>query len=163
MKKLLLLLLLSFSSAGFAACSSFWIELVYPEYLVVEDAYGECHLVINPNANTSNSYSGNCACPYDTASDGSKCGARSAWSRSGGASPICYVNDSSANTMNSQIEGAFEGYEYGNVYHLTNGQAWQQTSATYSYSYKYRPRVTISNGEMRVEGMSRSVRVRRHY
>ena len=92
MKKLLLLLLLSFSSAGFAACSPFWIELVYPEYLVVEDAYGECHLVINPNANTSNSYSGNCACPYDTASDGSKCGARSAWSRSGGASPKCYVS-----------------------------------------------------------------------
>ena len=91
-KKLLLLLLLSFSSAGFAACSPFWIELVYPEYLVVEDAYGECHVVINPNANTSNSYSGNCACPYDTASDGSRCGARSAWSRSGGASPKCDVS-----------------------------------------------------------------------
>ena len=161
MKKLLLLLLLSFSSAGYAACNTVaWSQILYPDYFVTEDAYGDCKLNV---IYKSNSYSGNCACPYDTASDGSKCGARSAWSRSGGASPICYVNDSSANTMNSQIKGAFEGYAYGNVYHLTNGQAWKQTSATYSYSYKYRPRVTISNGEMRVEGMSRSVRVRRHY
>ena len=64
MKKLLLLLLLSLSSAGFAACSPFWIELLYPEYLVVEDAYGECHVVINPNANTSNSYSGSSSNTY---------------------------------------------------------------------------------------------------
>jgi hypothetical protein len=34
-------------------------------------------------------YSGNCACPYDTAEDGSRCGARSAWSRPDGASPNC--------------------------------------------------------------------------
>ena len=35
------------------------------------------------------SYSSSCPCPYDTASDGSRCGARSAWSRSGGSSPYC--------------------------------------------------------------------------
>ena len=37
-------------------------------------------------------YSGNCACPYDTAADGSRCGARSAWSRPDGASPNCDYN-----------------------------------------------------------------------
>jgi hypothetical protein len=35
------------------------------------------------------SYTSSCDCPYDTAADGSRCGARSAWSRSGGASPFC--------------------------------------------------------------------------
>lgn len=37
-------------------------------------------------------YSGNCPCPYNHASNGSRCGGRSAYSRPGGASPICYVN-----------------------------------------------------------------------
>ena len=32
-----------------------------------------------------------CDCPYDTASDGSRCGARSAWSRSGGETPYCSI------------------------------------------------------------------------
>lgn len=35
------------------------------------------------------SYSGNCACPYDLDAAGNPCGARSAYSRSGGASPQC--------------------------------------------------------------------------
>lgn len=34
-------------------------------------------------------YSGPCACPGDIASDGTRCGARSAYSRAGGASPYC--------------------------------------------------------------------------
>ena len=36
------------------------------------------------------SYSGSCPCPYSTARDGSRCGKRSAYSRSGGRSPRCY-------------------------------------------------------------------------
>ena len=36
-------------------------------------------------------YTGNCACPYNTDRAGHACGARSAWSRGGGYSPICYV------------------------------------------------------------------------
>lgn len=51
----------------------------------------------------SNSYSGNCACPYDRASDGSLCGARSAWSRSGGASPICYTDSSSSSSSRQRL------------------------------------------------------------
>jgi len=39
------------------------------------------------------SYSGRCPCPYNTTSNGSKCGKRSAYSKPGGASPLCYVSD----------------------------------------------------------------------
>ncbi|MEP7452723.1 SH3 domain-containing protein [Phyllobacterium sp. SB3] len=35
-------------------------------------------------------YSGTCDCPYDYARNGSRCGGRSAYSRPGGRSPICY-------------------------------------------------------------------------
>ena len=41
-------------------------------------------------------YSGNCPCPYNVASNGSRCGGRSAYSRPGGASPKCYPGDVSA-------------------------------------------------------------------
>lgn len=34
-----------------------------------------------------------CACPYNAARNGSKCGARSAYSRPGGAEPLCYPRD----------------------------------------------------------------------
>ncbi|AOA57708.1 hypothetical protein [Acinetobacter larvae] len=38
-------------------------------------------------------YPGNCACPYQAASNGSRCGKRSAYSRKGGYAPICYAED----------------------------------------------------------------------
>lgn len=41
-------------------------------------------------------YSGNCPCPYNHASNGSRCGRRSAYSRPGGASPLCYPSDVTA-------------------------------------------------------------------
>jgi hypothetical protein len=34
-----------------------------------------------------------CACPEDRARDGSRCGKRSAYSRPGGAEPLCYPTD----------------------------------------------------------------------
>lgn len=34
-----------------------------------------------------------CACPYNTARNGTSCGGRSAYSRPGGASPLCYAQD----------------------------------------------------------------------
>lgn len=34
-----------------------------------------------------------CACPDDLARNGSRCGARSAYSRPGGADPYCYISD----------------------------------------------------------------------
>lgn len=39
------------------------------------------------------SYSGPCACPYQTARNGSSCGKRSAYSRPGGYEPVCYDKD----------------------------------------------------------------------
>ena len=34
-----------------------------------------------------------CACPYNVARNGSQCGKRSAYSRPGGAAPLCYPPD----------------------------------------------------------------------
>lgn len=34
-----------------------------------------------------------CACPYNVARNGSSCGRRSAYSRPGGAAPLCYSRD----------------------------------------------------------------------
>jgi len=39
------------------------------------------------------SYRGNCPCPYNTAANGSSCGKRSAYSKPGGAEPLCYETD----------------------------------------------------------------------
>lgn len=39
------------------------------------------------------SYSGSCPCPYNTDRAGRSCGGRSAYSRPGGASPLCYPSD----------------------------------------------------------------------
>ena len=36
---------------------------------------------------------GNCACPYNRTTNGSKCGRRSAYSRPGGYQPMCYPSD----------------------------------------------------------------------
>jgi hypothetical protein len=38
-------------------------------------------------------YDGNCPCPYSRARNGSLCGRRSAYSRPGGAAPLCYPKD----------------------------------------------------------------------
>lgn len=39
------------------------------------------------------SYPGSCPCPYNAARNGSSCGRRSAYSRGGGYSPVCYPDD----------------------------------------------------------------------
>jgi hypothetical protein len=38
-------------------------------------------------------YSGSCPCPYSSDRAGRRCGARSAYSRPGGAAPLCYPSD----------------------------------------------------------------------
>ena len=47
------------------------------------------------------SYSGSCPCPYNTDRAGRSCGGRSAYSRPGGASPLCYPSDIS----DTQVQG----------------------------------------------------------
>lgn len=39
------------------------------------------------------SYPGVCACPFNSARNGSSCGRRSAWSKQGGYAPICYKKE----------------------------------------------------------------------
>lgn len=39
------------------------------------------------------SYSGSCPCPYNVDRGGRSCGRRSAYSRPGGRSPLCYESD----------------------------------------------------------------------
>ena len=87
MKKLLLLLL-TLSFIGTAYSHSGRTD-AYGGHIDFSNGTYHYH---NSGSSSSGSYSGNCRCPYDTASDGSRCGARSAWSRSGGASPKCYVS-----------------------------------------------------------------------
>ncbi len=41
-------------------------------------------------AESIGAYRGNCPCPYNLASNGSRCGKRSAYDRPGGASPLCF-------------------------------------------------------------------------
>jgi hypothetical protein len=38
-------------------------------------------------------YSGPCRCPYDAMKNGRACGPRSAYSKPGGRSPLCYAED----------------------------------------------------------------------
>jgi hypothetical protein len=38
-------------------------------------------------------YSGSCPCPYSRDRAGRSCGGRSAYSRPGGAAPLCYARD----------------------------------------------------------------------
>lgn len=46
-------------------------------------------------------YPGSCACPYNSARNGSRCGGRSAWSRAGGYSPICYKREVTRQMINT--------------------------------------------------------------
>ena len=39
------------------------------------------------------SYPGNCPCPYNTMKNGRSCGGRSAYSKPGGRSPLCFPQD----------------------------------------------------------------------
>ncbi|MDV1188702.1 hypothetical protein RZP92_09780 [Raoultella planticola] len=45
------------------------------------------------STNSIASYLGTCACPFNTARNGSSCGRRSAWSKAGGYSPVCYKKE----------------------------------------------------------------------
>jgi hypothetical protein len=52
---------------------------------VVQESVAQYHVTGHP-----------CACPYDQARNGSNCGGRSAYSRPGGAAPLCYPTDVTA-------------------------------------------------------------------
>jgi len=50
-------------------------------------------------AQSAASYGGSCPCPYYTDRGGRSCGQRSAYSRPGGASPLCFPKDVSADMV----------------------------------------------------------------
>lgn len=72
---------------------------------------------------------------------------------------------SSPSTIESRIDGDFNGFKHGNIYKLANGQIWEQTEFRISVSIKISPAVTIiptSDGyKMLVDGVSDPVRVKR--
>lgn len=76
--------------------------------------------------------------------------------------PVSYAT---AGGFESQVDGAFNGWDGETVVRLTNGTIWLQREYYYEYHYAYRPRVivyTASGGwKMQVEGVSRAVAVER--
>lgn len=74
-----------------------------------------------------NSYPGNCPCPYNRASNGSKCGKRSAWSKQGGYAPICYENEVTASMIND--------FKNGGKQTETTPQTAKQTTKTGSLTF----------------------------
>lgn len=44
-----------------------------------------------------------------------------------------------------KVVSDFDGFEDGNVYELSDGSIWQQTSFDYKYSYKYQPTMLIAS------------------
>ncbi len=50
-------------------------------------------------AQSVRAYQGSCPCPYHRDRANRRCGKRSAWSRPGGASPICYASDVSQSRL----------------------------------------------------------------
>jgi hypothetical protein len=67
----------------------------------------------------------------------------------------------------SKITNDFDGFEYGNVYELINGQKWEQSEVKIKISIKVMPDVIIFNSggsyKMLVEGVDEPVGVRRSY
>jgi len=49
------------------------------------------------------SYHGSCPCPYNRDRAGRRCGKRSAWSKPGGYSPLCYESDVSAARVKTHL------------------------------------------------------------
>ena len=76
-----------------------------------------------------------------------------------------YDYEYTPSSIESKIDGNFEGFEYENIYKLTNGQIWMQTSHDYEYHYAYRPDVIIFkdgiNYKMKVEGAKKLIKVER--
>lgn len=69
--------------------TAFSAELVAAKSVQVSDAQIKQKIIQQSIAD----YPGPCACPYNSARNGSACGRRSAWSRRGGYAPKCYPAD----------------------------------------------------------------------
>lgn len=63
--------------------------------------------------------------------------------------------------MRYTVNGSWEGWKGETLIEMTDGSIWKQDEYFYEYYYAYRPSVTINNNMMKVDGMSRAIRVRR--
>jgi len=61
-------------------------------------------LVKNMIAKSIANYPGKCACPYQLKSYGKKCGKSSAYSKSRGYSPLCYLSDITKQILNEKSD-----------------------------------------------------------
>ena len=71
----------------------------------------------------------------------------------------------SATSIESQIDGDFEGFEGETIIKLMNGQIWQQSEYWYHYHYSFMPKVLIyKHGgiyKIKVDGIDKSIGVTR--
>jgi len=69
------------------------------------------------------------------------------------------------NTIQTNIQGSFNGWDGDTIVELTNGEKWKQSSYLYSYSYAYNPEVIIYESDygfkMKVDGNDEVVDVMR--
>lgn len=67
--------------------------------------------------------------------------------------------------IESAIDGEFKGWSGKTIFPLKNGQVWQQTQYSYHYHYAYCPKVSIHNTssgyEMKVHGVTNSIKVKK--
>lgn len=72
-----------------------------------------------------------------------------------------------ATSFRSRVDGDWEGWKEGAAVKLVNGQVWQQVETVFwEHNFKTEPSITVALGAdgawyMAVDGMSRSVRVKR--
>ena len=102
----------------------------------------------NSGYSSSSSYSGNCPCPYSTAADGSRCGARSAWSRSGGHSPVCYKSDTNSSSTGQSISIKIPANASLNYF----GDDWDCNRGFYKYSGACHKVKIPANGKLNIYG-----------
>lgn len=66
-------------------------------------------------------------------------------------------------SIESQIDGEFEGWDGETIIKLMNGQIWRQSEYYYEYNYSYMPEVLIYRSgaayKMKVKGMDKAVEV----
>lgn len=71
----------------------FTIPLIFTGTSSAKGPVSEDHIKQQIISESIASYPGVCACPFNSTRNGSSCGGRSAWSRGGGYSPICYKKE----------------------------------------------------------------------
>jgi hypothetical protein len=66
-------------------------------------------------------------------------------------------------TIESRIDGDFDGWEGGTTFTLVNGQIWKQIRPGAAYYFALNPKVIVSGGSyrLRINGMAAAVPVRR--